>query len=94
MATTVWAFEPLEELGGETGFLSVDDDKLAEKLIKSGAVQDPAVGALELKHIVSAPAGGGYRTREMKADNGKSRGGKGDKDDPPADDKKKPAKGK
>ena len=87
MARTVWAFEPLEELGGELGYLSVDDEALAEKLIKAGAVQDPfdpAVGALELKALVPGPVKGGYRTRELKADRGANKsGGKGDKDDPP-----------
>ena len=94
MTTFVWAYEPLDELDGQTGFVSVDDDKLAAKLLKSGAVQDPAIGGNELKQIEAGK--GGYKTREIKAETAapKSGSGKGDKDDPPEKDEKKPAKGK
>lgn len=94
MPTTVWAYAPLEALAGETGLVSIEDDALAAKLLKSGEVQDPRVGGVFLKHIEAGK--GGYKTREMKAETGASKSGvgEGDKDDPPKDDKKKPAKGK
>lgn len=47
---TVWSFQPLEELGGKTGFVQCDET-LAAKLIKSGDVQDPRVGGGALKTI-------------------------------------------
>jgi hypothetical protein len=54
MNTLVWAFQPLPELKGATGFVECEED-LAEKLIKSGKAQDPRIGALAFKDIVAAP---------------------------------------
>jgi hypothetical protein len=51
--TTVWAFKPLKALNGETGFVVCDHD-LADKLVESGEVQDPRVGALHFKEIQAA----------------------------------------
>lgn len=53
--TLVWAYKPLTELKNQTGFV-VCTDALAKKLIKSGAVQDTAVGALYFKEIQKAEA--------------------------------------
>jgi hypothetical protein len=53
--TLVWAYKPLPELQNQTGFVACDD-VLAQKLIKSGAVQDTAVGALYFKEIQKAEA--------------------------------------
>jgi len=47
----VWAFQELDELDGRTGFITCDED-LGRKLLKSGKVQDPRIGAGSLKHIV------------------------------------------
>jgi len=46
----VWAFQKLDELNNQTGFVNCDD-KVGDKLLKSGAVQDPRVGAMALKSI-------------------------------------------
>lgn len=54
MTTLVWAYKPLKELKQETGFVLLEDDKLAAKLLKEGAVQNPQVGALHLNHIEEA----------------------------------------
>jgi hypothetical protein len=48
--TMVWAFQPVPELGNELGFVACDH-ALADKLIASGDVQDPRVGALHFKEI-------------------------------------------
>jgi hypothetical protein len=70
MPRTVWAFEPIEELGGELGYLSVDDD-LAEELIEAGAVQDPYSQDpdFELKALIPGSVRS-YKHRQMKAENG------------------------
>ena len=76
MGRLVWAFEPLDETNGVTGFVEVED-AVADKLIKAGKVQDgwdPEGG--ELKNINSA-AIDAYATRQMKA------GGARPKDGPP-----------
>ena len=53
--TLVWAFKCIPELDSKLGFVECDSDK-AEKLIKAGKVQDPAVGALHLNEIDNTPA--------------------------------------
>jgi hypothetical protein len=53
--TLVWAYKPLPELQNQTGFVACAD-VLAQQLIKSGAVQDTAVGALYFKEIQKAEA--------------------------------------
>ncbi len=58
----VWAFEPLDELGGATGFVECDV-ALADALIAAGRAQDPRIGGLLLRPI-AAP--GRYATRELK----------------------------
>jgi hypothetical protein len=50
MQELVWAFAPVKELNGVTGFVECDSS-LAAKLIEEGRVQDPRVGALHLKEI-------------------------------------------
>ena len=66
----VWAFQPLQELKGQTGFVECDDT-LAALLIESGKAQDPRLGALALKHIQAAPAPVAkpqqYDTKDMTA---------------------------
>ena len=52
--STVWAFEPIEELGGKTGMVQISK-ALAEELLKAGKVQDPRRGAAALSKIVSGP---------------------------------------
>lgn len=47
----VWAFKPIEELNGKTGFQNVADRALALKLIASGKVQNPLTGAANLSPI-------------------------------------------
>ncbi len=47
---TVWVPYKLEELKGRRGLFQVET-KLAEKLMKQGLVQDPAVGANALTPI-------------------------------------------
>jgi hypothetical protein len=59
---TVWAFEPIDELNGETGFVACDAE-LAQKLIEAEKVQDPRVGALHLKEIQA----GDYNTKQVTA---------------------------
>ena len=66
----VWAFEPIEELDGKTGWVEVEL-KLAQKLIKQGKVQDGRVGATHLKEIItkdikSAPKKGTSGKRTSK----------------------------
>ena len=58
---TVWAFQPLPELDGETGFVACDAE-LAKKLIESEKAQDPRVGGLHLKEIQA----GDYQTKQVK----------------------------
>jgi hypothetical protein len=52
--TTVWAFQPLKELDGKTGFVECDTG-LASDLIAAGRAQDPKNGALCLKQITRKP---------------------------------------
>lgn len=67
MGRLVWAFEPLDETGGDTGFVDMADETLADKLIDAGKVQcgwNPSGG--ELRHIDGA-AVAAYATRQLKA---------------------------
>ena len=59
--TLVWAFQPLDELDGQTGFVACEEE-LAKELIAADKAQDPAHGALHLKEIQH----GDYQTKEMK----------------------------
>ena len=68
--TLVWAFQPIPELNGETGFV-VCDGKVAAALIESGKAQDPRIGAHHFKEIQATSAE--YETkvlapRKRKAD--------------------------
>lgn len=47
----VWAYKPLEVLGGKVGFQNIPDRELAMKLLKSGDVQNPQMGAAKLNPI-------------------------------------------
>lgn len=58
---TVWAFRPVSQLNGETGFV-VCDEALAKELIASGEVQSLDVGGLHLKEIQA----GEYLTKDMQ----------------------------
>jgi len=60
MTTLVWAYKPLQELQGQTGFVECDE-ALAKDLIDSGEAQDLSVGGFHLKEIESAE----YATKEM-----------------------------
>jgi len=51
----VWAFKPLPDLNNETGFVTCDD-ALAARLLETGDVQDPAIGAHHFNEIQSAAA--------------------------------------
>lgn len=51
--TSIWAYKPLPELNGQTGFVECEEN-LAAKLLASGDVQDPQVGALNLREIEAA----------------------------------------
>lgn len=51
--TLVWAFKPLPDLNNETGFVACDA-ALAAKLLASGDVQDPAIGAHHFNEIQTA----------------------------------------
>jgi hypothetical protein len=59
--TIVWAYKPLKELNGETGFVACSEE-LASDLIASGEAQDPKIGASMLKHVEEDS---GYATKEM-----------------------------
>ena len=50
MTTLVWAYKPLQELQGQTGFVECDED-VAKDLIASGEAQDLNVGGFHLKEI-------------------------------------------
>jgi hypothetical protein len=65
--TTVWAFEALPELDGQTGFVPVEAE-LAAELIAAGKVQDPRVGGVSLKcRRISGMVGSyEYSTKELK----------------------------
>ena len=52
--STVWAFEPIEELDGKTGMVQVPRE-LADKLLKEKKVQDPRRGSAALSKIVNGP---------------------------------------
>ena len=47
----VWAYKPIQELNGKTGFQNIADRELALKLIASGEVQNPLTGAANLSPI-------------------------------------------
>jgi ABC-type branched-subunit amino acid transport system substrate-binding protein len=51
----VWAYKPIEELQGKTGFVNVADKELAKKLLDSGEVQNPLMGAAALSPIQKGP---------------------------------------
>lgn len=53
MAKLVWAYKALKELNNQTGFVEADD-KVADKLLESGDVQNPQAGSRHLKHIETA----------------------------------------
>lgn len=63
---TVWAFEAIPELDGQTGFVPVQQD-LAAELIAAGKVQDPRVGGVSLKcRRISGMVGSyEYATKEL-----------------------------
>jgi len=46
----VWAYKGIKELDYRTGFVEVGE-KLATKLLESGKVQSPSIGAMALKPI-------------------------------------------
>lgn len=50
----VWAFRPISQLNGQTGFVECDEE-VAKQLIDAELVQDIAVGGLNLKTIEAAP---------------------------------------
>ena len=60
MTTLVWAYKPLQELQGQTGFVECDED-VAKDLIASGEAQDLNVGGFHLKEIESTE----YATQDM-----------------------------
>ena len=60
MTTLVWAYKPLQELQGQTGFVECDED-VAKDLIASGEAQDLNVGGFYLKEIESTE----YATKDM-----------------------------
>ena len=60
MTTLVWAYKPLQELQGQTGFVECDED-VAKDLIASGEAQDLNVGGFHLKEIESTE----YATKDM-----------------------------
>ena len=66
--TLIWAYKPLAELDGQTGFVACSQD-LANKLIASGDVQDPAVGGFDLKEIET----GEYARKDMAAEKRRGR---------------------
>lgn len=74
--TLVWAYRPLDELDWQTGFVACSQD-LANKLIASGDVQDPAVGGFELKEIET----GEYARKDMTAEKRRGRPSKADVSD-------------
>lgn len=73
MGRLVWAFEPLEETGGETGFVELADEALAERLIDAGKVQcgwNPEGGEFR---YVDSKALAAYATRQLKAGSAEAR---------------------
>ncbi len=52
--TTVWAYKKLEELNDATGFVAVDNE-IGARLISTGEVQNPVIGAKFLKFIDKTP---------------------------------------
>jgi hypothetical protein len=66
MGRLVWAFQPLDETDGQTGYVELADD-VAEKLIAAGKVQDGwTPGDSGLKHV-DGKAVERYATRQIKA---------------------------
>jgi hypothetical protein len=73
MPTTVWAPDPLPELGGRVGFVQIEDEALAADLLESDKVQRPAIGAMHMRApAAAAPAApepasdpATYGTREL-----------------------------
>lgn len=61
--TLVWAYKPLPDLNNETGFVACES-ALARKLIASGDVQDPAIGAHHFHEIQTASVDA-YETKVM-----------------------------
>lgn len=55
MNTIVWAYRRLPELGGQLRFVECDEE-LAKRLIASGDVQDPRVGAAFLRDVEDGQA--------------------------------------
>lgn len=47
----LWAFQPLAELGNETGFVDCPDKSLAKSLLAAKKVQDPRIGGQLLNYI-------------------------------------------
>jgi hypothetical protein len=73
MARLVWAFEPLDETGGETGFVEIADDAVAQKLIDQGKAQDGwDAGAEGFRHV-DGKAVDAYATRQLKAGGGRGK---------------------
>ncbi|MFL6051590.1 MAG: hypothetical protein ACJ72W_01550 [Actinoallomurus sp.] len=78
MVTRIWAPDPLDELGGRSGLVDLDDDELAASLITSGKANDPRDGAFAMRHPgadyvaptagepSSTEAGASYSTRDAK----------------------------
>ena len=66
MATMVWAYEPIEELGNSTGMVACEED-LAKRLLREGKVQDLRVGARHLKELTSVSPSTGYMTKVYAA---------------------------
>ncbi len=60
----VWAFQPLKELNNSTGYVECDED-LANKLLSTGKVENPA-GNATLTHIQDKPIAK-PRTRQKPA---------------------------
>jgi hypothetical protein len=56
----LWVYKKVEQLGGQTGFVEVEDD-LAQQLIDDDCAQNPDCGAHYLKEIES----GEYQTKVM-----------------------------
>lgn len=64
----VWAFQPIQELNFQVGFVQVEDE-LAKQLIEAEEVQDFNVGHENFKHITNVvyerPVQD-YDTKDMK----------------------------
>jgi hypothetical protein len=69
--TIVWAFQPLDELDGQTGLVECDE-ALAQRLITADLAQDPRVGSNHFRDIVqtaqqATPSEQVYQTRVLQA---------------------------